>query len=98
MTPEDHGRAVIARSLKLEVCSRCGEPAGASAHGHTDAPDWHWERLEYVPAAQHQGAVEALGDAWGYLIHDEQDAAMVVIERAAVELGVNLDSPGERGR
>lgn len=43
--------------LTLEVCSHCGGIAGASAHGHTDAPDWRWKRVEYVPADQLTGAV-----------------------------------------
>ena len=38
------------KPVTLEVCSHCGEIAGASAHGHADAPGWDWLHVEYVPA------------------------------------------------
>lgn len=51
---------MAARNVTHDVCSHCGEIAGASAHGHTGGPDWRWERVEYVPASQLRGAVEAI--------------------------------------
>jgi hypothetical protein len=43
------GVADIARNVTHDVCSHCGEIAGMGAHGHSDAPDWRWLRVEYVP-------------------------------------------------
>jgi hypothetical protein len=51
---------MIARNVTHDICSHCGGVAGAGIHGHTDAPDWRWLRVEYVPADQLAGAVEAL--------------------------------------
>lgn len=42
----------LARSVELDVCSHCGAIAGAGTHGHSDAPGWRWERVEYVPTAR----------------------------------------------
>lgn len=55
-----HARSgMVVAPVVLDICSHCGEVAGQSAHGHTPpAPDWHWERVEYVPlgvSANRQG-------------------------------------------
>lgn len=46
---------------------------------------------EEIAALRRQlaGAVDALVDAHGYLIHEERDAALVVMERACEMLGVD---------
>jgi len=53
-------------------------------------------RVEVVPASQLAGAVEAMAEAYGYLIHDERDAALVHLETALEAAGV--DPATYRGR
>lgn len=38
-------------NITLEVCSHCGEIAGQGAHGHFEAVDWRWLKIEYFPAS-----------------------------------------------
>lgn len=51
---------IIEHTLTVEVCSHCGAVAGPSSHGHTDAPDWRWKRMEYVSADQFAEIIETL--------------------------------------
>jgi hypothetical protein len=51
---------VIARNVTHDVCSHCGEIAGAGSHGHVDARDWRWLRVEYAPVT---GELDALRQA-----------------------------------
>lgn len=62
---------VIARNVTHDVCSHCGETAGMGAHGHSDAPDWRWLRVEYVPADQLREAENDVVD----LVNELADAA-----------------------
>lgn len=54
------------------------------------------EVVKVVPAELLQGAVEALREAYGYIWHDEIDAALVHVEHALRAAGV--DPSTERGR